>query len=79
MRSSHCTDEDQKTHSEEWVFFIRMLVKGRYSFFNDAISMENRYFTSDFSIRSYASLICWIGMISTSEVMPCSPQKSNIS
>ena len=34
--------------------------------FNDAISIENRYFTSDFSNRSYASLIFCIGITSTS-------------
>jgi hypothetical protein len=39
-----------------------------------ALSITNRYFTSPFNSLSYASLICWIGMISTSEVIPCSEQ-----
>ena len=46
---------------------------------SDAISIENRYFTSAFSNRSYASLTFWIGITSTSEVMLCFPQKSSIS
>jgi hypothetical protein len=43
------------------------------------MSMEKRYFTSDFRIRSKASLICWIGMTSTSEVRQISRMKSKIS
>ena len=41
--------------------------------------MEKRYFTSDLSSLSYASLTFWIGMTSTSAVMLCWPQKSSIS
>lgn len=47
--------------------------------FSDAMSIEKRYFTSDLTTRSQASLICWIGMTSTSATMLCSPQKSSIS
>src|SRR5204862_1594603 len=45
----------------------------------EAISMEKRYFTSDFNSLSYASLTFWIGMTSTSAVILCLPQKSSIS
>ena len=50
-----------------------------YSALRDAMSIEKRYFTSEQSIRSYASLIFWIGITSTSAVILCSPQKSSIS
>ena len=43
------------------------------------MSMEKRYFTSDLSSRSYASLTFWIGITSTSAVMLFAPQKSSIS
>jgi hypothetical protein len=46
---------------------------------SDDMSITKRYFTSLLSIRSYASLMYWIGITSTSEVMPCLPQKSSIS
>ena len=36
--------------------------------------MTKRYFTSCFNMRSKASLICWMGMTSTSETMLCWPQ-----
>jgi hypothetical protein len=45
-----------------------------YESFNDAISITNRYFTWPLIVRSQASLICWIGITSTSDVMPCSAQ-----
>jgi tetratricopeptide (TPR) repeat protein len=45
----------------------------RYSF-NDAISITNRYLTWPLIVRSQASLICWIGITSTSDVIPCSAQ-----
>src|ERR1700761_3880378 len=48
-------------------------------FRKESKSITNRYLTSLFSIRSYASLIPCIGITSISEVIPCSPQKSNIS
>src|SRR6058998_2615837 len=47
--------------------------------FKDAMSIEKRYFTSDLSSLSYASLTFWIGMTSISAVMLCLPQKSSIS
>ena len=43
------------------------------------MSMEKRYFTSDLTSRSKASLTFWMGMTSTSAVMLCWPQKSSIS
>src|SRR6059036_3010328 len=46
---------------------------------SEAMSIEKRYFTSDLSSRSYASLTFWMGMTSTSAVMLCLPQKSSIS
>src|SRR5580704_4864540 len=50
-----------------------------HSDLREAILIEKRYFTSDLSSLSYASLTFWIGMTSTSEVMLCAPQKSSIS
>ena len=50
-----------------------------YSDSREAMSIEKRYLTSDLTIRSYASLTCWIGMTSTSAVILCLPQKSSIS
>src|SRR5581483_6858503 len=44
-----------------------------------AISMTKRYRTSLLSTRSYASLTLCTGMTSTSDAMPCLPQKSSIS
>src|SRR6266481_6689182 len=35
------------------------------------MSMTKRYRTSPLSVRSYASLTCWIGITSTSEVTLC--------
>jgi hypothetical protein len=46
----------------------------RYSLFSDAISITNRYFTWPLIVRSQASLICWIGITSTSDVMLCAAQ-----
>jgi hypothetical protein len=47
--------------------------RGR-DYFSDARSMTKRYFTSPLSMRSYASLIFWIGMSSMSETISCSAQ-----
>ena len=38
-----------------------------YGFLSEAISMTKRYFTSAFTTRSKASLICWMGITSTSD------------
>src|SRR5207248_6686740 len=46
---------------------------------SEAMSIEKRYFTSDLSSRSYASLTFWMGMTSTLAVMLWTPQKSSIS
>jgi hypothetical protein len=46
----------------------------RPNYFSELMSITNRYFTSCFSIRSKASLIFWIGITSTSEVIFFSPQ-----
>jgi hypothetical protein len=43
------------------------------------ISITNRYRTSFFTMRSYATLISFIGMSSTSDTIPFSAQKSSIS
>ena len=42
--------------------------------FSDAMSITKRYFTSLRTIRSYASLIFWIGVSSISDTMPLSAQ-----
>jgi hypothetical protein len=39
--------------------------------YNDAMSITKRYFTSLRNMRSYASLIFWIGITSTSAVSLC--------
>ena len=39
------------------------------SYFSELMSMTKRYFTSCFNKRSKASLIVWIGITSTLEVM----------
>src|SRR5206468_6857805 len=50
-----------------------------HSDFSEAMSIEKRYFTSDLSNLSYASLTFWMGITSTSVAMLCLPQKSSIS
>src|SRR6266480_4940329 len=50
-----------------------------HSDLREAMSIEKRYFTSDLSNLSYASLTFWMGITSTSAVMLFSPQKSSIS
>src|SRR5206468_2554799 len=50
-----------------------------HSDLREAMSIENRYFTSDLSNLSYASLTFWMGITSTSAVMLWAPQKSSIS
>jgi CheY-like chemotaxis protein len=42
-----------------------------HSDLREAISIEKRYFTSDFSSLSYASFTFWIGITSTSAVILC--------
>jgi hypothetical protein len=43
-------------------------------YLRELMSMTKRYFTSCLSMRSKASLICWMGMTSTSAVMLFFPQ-----
>jgi hypothetical protein len=47
-------------------------------YFSEAMSITKRYFTSLCSIRSYASLIWWIEIISMSQVIAWSAQKSSM-
>src|SRR5690606_38134585 len=47
--------------------------------FNDFISITNRYFTSALMMRSYAWLMFCMVIISMSDTILCSPQKSSIS
>ena len=80
----HLCDHTHRSHASHMshpVLAGRARLIGRHAFrpvvrysFNDAISITNRYFTWPLMVRSQASLICWIGITSTSDVMPCSAQ-----
>jgi len=61
------------------LIIVGLLRHASYSDLRVAISMEKRYFTSDLSSRSQASMSFWMGMTSTSAVMLCAPQKLSIS
>jgi len=43
-------------------------------YLSELMSITKRYFTSCLSMRSKASLIFWIGITSTSDVILCLPQ-----